>query len=63
MKTVYSIDEARDWFFENHEGSVACVKDNGDARICKSYVEAKEFYKQDISGPNTPIFRSVGNTH
>ncbi len=40
---VHSLSEARDWFLENRDAGVLCVKD-GVEQFCASYKEAERFY-------------------
>ena len=40
---VYSLNEARDWFLENHQEGVLCIKD-GVEIFCRTYKEAELFY-------------------
>ncbi len=50
MTKVYSLQEARDWFIENHSGSVICVSviDRDEITITASfYPMAAKFYKQN----------------
>jgi hypothetical protein len=50
IPTVYTLDEAMQWFLENSTGTVMCVKKDGagsDAgKECSSYADAKSFYEQ-----------------
>ncbi len=48
MKKVYSRQEARDWFLENHSGSVICVSviDRSE-KVADGFPVADKFYKQN----------------
>jgi hypothetical protein len=55
MDKVYSIEQAEEWFLENHTGSVMCIRAVGADvvheipkpwRLCNSYPQAKTFYSQ-----------------
>lgn len=43
--TAYSLEQAREFFLNNHTGSVTCIQ--GDRRkLCRSYPEAVAFFHQ-----------------
>ena len=48
MDKVYSRQEARDWFIENHSGSVICVSvvDRSE-KVANCFLIANRFYKQN----------------
>ncbi len=47
MTKVYSRQEARDWFIENHSGSVICVSVIDREEITAAcFPDADKFYKQ-----------------
>ena len=41
---VYSLEEARDWFLQNREDGVICVREDGIEEFCKTYNDADFFY-------------------
>ena len=41
---VHTIEEAANWFLENHAGGIMCCKDDGTEKMCYSYSEAAGFY-------------------
>ena len=43
MEKVYNLDEADDFFRENHADNLICAKD-GEEKEVKCYPEAKEFF-------------------
>ena len=44
--TVYSLEEAEEWFLNNPSGGITCA--DGDLEVfCKTYQEAKKWYKSD----------------
>ena len=44
MKSVNNVNEAMEWFLENHQGSVLCLKGDEEL-IADSFPEAKTFYE------------------
>lgn len=46
MAIVKSLEEAMNFFLHDHENPCLCENEKGEQRECKSYLEAKEFYKQ-----------------
>ncbi len=47
MATAYSLEDAETWFLANSSGTVTCVKENGEEKICQSYPEAKAFFESE----------------
>ena len=45
MDKVYTLQEALEWFLENHSGNVICVKDGKEKEVW-SYRQAENFYKE-----------------
>jgi len=41
---VHTLEQAKEWFLENHEEGVLCVKDDGTELFCRTYPEAQQFY-------------------
>ena len=48
MKKVFNIDQAKDFFLINSEGSVVCVDKNDDYEICNCFPEAEEFFNEEV---------------
>lgn len=46
MDTVYSLDEAKDWFLSHSSGSVRCVDEKAAQIIATTYLEAKSFFEE-----------------
>lgn len=45
MDTVYSTEEAEEWFLKHHSGSVAC--DNGvETQEIDNFKDAKDFFRE-----------------
>ena len=47
MDTVYSLNDAMNWFLNNSDGCVICSKENGRESIVDNYKDAKEFFEID----------------
>ena len=46
---VYTLLEARDWFRDHPKGHIMCVnKEDLTQRYCKSYIEAKSFFWEEL---------------
>lgn len=39
-----TLEEAMKFFMENSSGSITCLNDKGQSRVCNCYPEAKEFF-------------------
>lgn len=42
---AYSLEDARDWFLENHDGQLLCIKE-GAQKYCSTYIEAEDFFRK-----------------
>jgi len=45
MKNAKTLQEAREFFLNNSAGWINC-QENGKEKICATYLEAVEFFKQ-----------------